>query len=83
FALVWLFMLPPQKKEMQELKKKGGKSKAAGITLIVLFVCCLGFSVTTNIMSIFPSTKCYRIVGGKGTDPKTGKCPLPKSKKGF
>ncbi|KAF0691518.1 Aste57867_17281 [Aphanomyces stellatus] len=64
FALVWLFMLPPQKKEMQELKKKGGKSKAAGITLIVLFVC-------------------YRIVGGKGTDPKTGKCPLPKSKKGF
>ncbi|KAF0712697.1 hypothetical protein As57867_004706, partial [Aphanomyces stellatus] len=64
FALFWLFMLPPQKQQMQELKKKGGKNKLAGITLVVLFVCCLAFSVTTNIMSIFPSTKCYRIVGG-------------------
>ncbi|KAF0683615.1 hypothetical protein As57867_007066, partial [Aphanomyces stellatus] len=83
FALVWLFMLPPQRGPMQELKKKGGKSKLAGIVLIVIFVSCLSFSVTTSIMSIYPSTKCYRIAGGNGKlDLKTGKCPIGASKKG-
>ncbi|OQR89569.1 transmembrane protein [Achlya hypogyna] len=69
FALVWLFMLPPQKEAMQELKRKGGKSALAGWILIVVFMCALGFSVVTNFMSIFPSTKCYRIAGGKGFKP--------------
>ncbi|ETV76533.1 hypothetical protein H257_09535 [Aphanomyces astaci] len=32
FALTWLWMLPPQRHEMQEIKKKGGKSKLAPIT---------------------------------------------------
>ncbi|KAF0697326.1 Aste57867_11985 [Aphanomyces stellatus] len=84
FALVWLFMLPPQKAPMQELKRYGGKSKLAGVVLLSVFFVCLVFSVTTSIMSIFPSTKCYRIVGGNGIlDPVTGKCPAAKSKKGF
>ncbi|ETV75057.1 hypothetical protein H257_10657 [Aphanomyces astaci] len=83
FALTWLWMLPPQRAEMQELKKKGGKSPLAGIVLIVLFVSCLCFSVTSSIMSIFPSTKCYRIAGGNGKlDPATGGCPAVKSRKG-
>jgi hypothetical protein len=83
FALTWLWMLPPQRPQMQELKKKGGKSPLAGIILIVLFTACLSFSVTSSIMSIFPSTKCYRIAGGNGKlDPLTGACPLVKSKKG-
>ncbi|RQM28310.1 hypothetical protein B5M09_011729, partial [Aphanomyces astaci] len=43
-ALTWLWMLPPQRNEMQELKKKGGKSKLAGVILIVVFTCCLAFS---------------------------------------
>ncbi|RHZ12609.1 hypothetical protein DYB37_010601 [Aphanomyces astaci] len=83
FALTWLWMLPPQRPEMQELKKKGGKSKLAGVILIVIFTSCLAFSVTSSIMSIFPSTKCYRIAGGNGKlDPNTGGCPAVKAKKG-
>ncbi|RHY69222.1 hypothetical protein DYB38_007112 [Aphanomyces astaci] len=82
FALVWLFMLPPQKKEMQELKKKGGKSKLAGYVLIIGFFTCFAFSMTSSFMSVFPSTKCYRIAGGSGVvDPKTGGCPILPPKK--
>ncbi|KAF0715209.1 Aste57867_3511 [Aphanomyces stellatus] len=75
-SLLWLFLLPPQKKQIQELKQRGGKSKVAGVILITLFVFALSFSVATSIMSIYPSTKCYRIAGGDGVlDKTTGKCP--------
>ncbi|KAF0685675.1 hypothetical protein As57867_022390, partial [Aphanomyces stellatus] len=75
-SLAWLWMLPPQKKEIQELKARGGKSKVAGVIFVTLLVLCITFSVSTSIMSIYPSTKCYRIAGGNGVlDPKTGKCP--------
>ncbi|KAH9098963.1 hypothetical protein LEN26_016457 [Aphanomyces euteiches] len=78
FSLVWLFMLPHQRVPLQELKRNGGKSKFAGTLLVVLFIACVAFSVTSNIHSIFPSTKCYRIAGGDGKlDPVTHKCPLP------
>ncbi|EQC42608.1 hypothetical protein SDRG_00337 [Saprolegnia diclina VS20] len=73
-ALFWLWMLPPQKAAMQELKKRGGKSKLAGAILIFMFFGALSFSMTSNIMAIFPSTKCYRIAGGKGT--VNGTCPV-------
>ncbi|KDO33405.1 hypothetical protein SPRG_02212 [Saprolegnia parasitica CBS 223.65] len=73
FSLFWLFMLPPQKAQMQELKKRGGKSQLAGALLIILFFGAISFSLTSNIMAIFPSTKCYRIAGGKGT--VNGVCP--------
>ncbi|RLO13538.1 hypothetical protein DYB28_013711, partial [Aphanomyces astaci] len=83
FALTWLWMLPPQRLQMQELKKKGGKSPLAGTILLSVFLVCLSFSVTTSIMSIYPSTKCYRIAGGNGKmDPNTGVCPAVKAKKG-
>ncbi|ETV79348.1 hypothetical protein H257_07381 [Aphanomyces astaci] len=83
FALVWLFMLPPQRGPMQELKKKGGRSKLAGAILIVVFVVCLSVSVTSSIMAIYPATRCLRIAGGNGKlDPKTGKCPIAASRKG-
>ncbi|KAH9178989.1 hypothetical protein AeNC1_017359, partial [Aphanomyces euteiches] len=80
-SLLWLFMLPPQRGPMQELKRKGTKSKLAGALLIIVFLLCLAFSMTSSIMSIFPSTKCYRIVGGNGKlDPKTGKCSAAREK---
>ncbi|RHZ27234.1 hypothetical protein DYB37_012571 [Aphanomyces astaci] len=76
-SLFWLFLLPPQKAEIQALKAQGGKSKVAGVLLVVIFLFCLSFAVSSNIMSIFPSTKCLRIAGGNGVlDPKTGKCPV-------
>ncbi|ETW06030.1 hypothetical protein H310_03639 [Aphanomyces invadans] len=78
FALVWLGMLPPQKRQMQALKRGGGKSAVAGAVLILLFVTALAFSITSNFMSISPSFKCYRIAGGNGKiDPTTGRCPMP------
>ncbi|OQS03129.1 Folate-Biopterin Transporter (FBT) Family [Thraustotheca clavata] len=72
-SLIWLFLLPPQKTQMQELKRRGGTSKFAGGLLIFLFFCAIAFSLTSNIMAIYPSTKCYRIAGGKGT--VNGTCP--------
>ncbi|OQR89749.1 Folate-Biopterin Transporter (FBT) Family [Thraustotheca clavata] len=65
-ALGWLFLLPPQKTELQELKRRGGRSVLAGGICVFVFFFALVFSVTTNFMSIFPSTKCYRIAGGQG-----------------
>ncbi|KAF0699503.1 Aste57867_9925 [Aphanomyces stellatus] len=79
FSLCFLVLLPPQRGPMQELKKKGGKSKLAGYILVILFFSCLAFSMTSSVMSIYPSTKCYRIAGGDGVkDPKTGGCPIAK-----
>ncbi|KAH9181670.1 hypothetical protein AeNC1_016353, partial [Aphanomyces euteiches] len=72
----------PQKKELQELKQRGGKSKLAGSILVFLFVGVLTFSMISSVMSIYPSTKCYRIAGGNGKlDPATGKCPVAATKK--
>ncbi|RLO06082.1 hypothetical protein DYB28_014504, partial [Aphanomyces astaci] len=76
-SLFWLFLLPPQKAEAKALKARGGKSKVAGYILVSLFLFCLSFAVSSNIMSIYPSTKCYRVAGGNGVlDPNTGKCPV-------
>ncbi|RHX98057.1 hypothetical protein DYB36_004885, partial [Aphanomyces astaci] len=73
-SLFWLFLLPPQKAEAKALKARGGKSKVAGFILVSVFFFCVSFTVSSNIMSIFPSTKCYRVAGGNGVlDPKTGK----------
>ncbi|OQR99748.1 Folate-Biopterin Transporter (FBT) Family [Achlya hypogyna] len=72
-ALGWLFLLPPQKVQMQELKRKGGSSKIAGALLVLCFLASMVFSMTSSIMAIYPSTKCYRIAGGKGT--VNGTCP--------
>ncbi|RQM29409.1 hypothetical protein B5M09_013708, partial [Aphanomyces astaci] len=78
-SLFWLFLLPPQKAEVQALKARGGKSKVAGVILVSTFVVCVSFTVTTSIMSIFPLTKCYRVAGGNGVlDPKTGNDHLVK-----
>ncbi|KAF0708602.1 hypothetical protein As57867_006277, partial [Aphanomyces stellatus] len=65
-SLVWLFLLPRQKQELQELKRTGSKSPLAAVLIIVAFITCLVFSMTVNILAIFPSTKCLRVAGGPG-----------------
>ncbi|EQC29119.1 hypothetical protein SDRG_13150 [Saprolegnia diclina VS20] len=75
-ALGWLFLLPPQKEAMQALKKRGQTSKLAGALLVIIFFLALTFSVTTNFLSVYPSTKCLRIAGGKGR--KNGTCIVKK-----
>ncbi|KAF0710912.1 hypothetical protein AaE_012322, partial [Aphanomyces astaci] len=65
--------------EMQALKRKGGRSKLAGALVVFGFFSAISFAVTSNVMSIYPSTKCFRIAGGNGKiDPATGLCPVKK-----
>jgi hypothetical protein len=68
FSLVFLPLLPPQKAEAQELKRKGGSSKLLGGLTIFYLLFALIWSVTTNLLSIFPSTSCLVIAGGGGCD---------------
>jgi hypothetical protein len=65
-GLCFLPLLPPQKAETQELKRTGGKSKCLGAFTIVYVIFALCWSVMVNIMSIYPSTKCLKLVGGRG-----------------
>lgn len=65
-SLCWLFLLPRQKRQAQELKQRGGSSRLAGTITLILATFALSWSVVTNLMSIFPSTSCLKIAGGDG-----------------
>jgi hypothetical protein len=69
-GLCMLPMLPAQKRQTQELKAKGGKSKIIGGFTVFYVIFALCWSVMVNIMSIYPSTSCLKIVGGKGCKKK-------------
>ncbi|KAG6951166.1 hypothetical protein JG687_00013791 [Phytophthora cactorum] len=61
-----LFLLQRQKLETQELKRRGGSSALLGALTVGYIFVALVWSVTTNIMGIFPSTSCLVIAGGNG-----------------
>lgn len=63
---VFLFILPKQKQEAQELRLKGEKSRLAGTIAIVLFIFAFFWSIITNILSILPETACLKVAGGPG-----------------
>ncbi|KAJ0394618.1 hypothetical protein P43SY_000001 [Pythium insidiosum] len=63
-SLGFLFMLPAQKEQTQELKRNGGKSKLMGIITVFYCLFALCWSIMTNILAIFPETKCLKITGG-------------------
>lgn len=65
-SLCFLPLLPPQKAATQELRRTGGSSKMFGIFTVFYVVFALCWSVTMNILSIYPSTKCLRVAGGRG-----------------
>lgn len=65
-SLAWLPLLPPQKKETQALKAKGGSSKWMGLFTVTYVLFAQFWSVMTNLMSLFKSTKCLKIAGGQG-----------------
>ncbi|KAF0682312.1 Aste57867_25539 [Aphanomyces stellatus] len=71
-ALVSLLWLPAQKAQVQAMQRQNKSSPVAGGLLLGLFVVGIALSVTSNVLSIFPSTKCYRLAGGNGAN---GKCP--------
>ncbi|EQC25014.1 hypothetical protein SDRG_17092 [Saprolegnia diclina VS20] len=66
-ATLWL--LPRQKAEAQALRRHGGSSQVAAVIAFTLYVVCLVWAVTTNVLSILPATACLRIAGGDGCDP--------------
>ncbi|KAG7385850.1 hypothetical protein PHYPSEUDO_001001 [Phytophthora pseudosyringae] len=66
FSWVFLFFLPRQKEETQELLRTGGSSKVMGALTVIYITFAFIWSVMTNIMAIFDSTSCLMIAGGKG-----------------
>ncbi|KAG7396348.1 hypothetical protein PHYBOEH_002451 [Phytophthora boehmeriae] len=65
-AIVFVVLLPRQKEELHRMQQEGAKSKAAGIATLCVLIFALAWSLMTNILSLFDSTKCLRIAGGTG-----------------
>jgi hypothetical protein len=65
-SLCLLPLLPPQKAQTQELLRTGGSSKWMGLLTLAYVLFALVWSILTNVLSIFPTTKCLRIAGGRG-----------------
>ncbi|KAE8902879.1 hypothetical protein PF005_g25398 [Phytophthora fragariae] len=67
-AVSWLFLflLPRQKHETQELKRSGGSSAVLGALTVGYLSVALVWSVTTNVLGIVSSTSCLVIAGGSG-----------------
>ncbi|ETO72782.1 hypothetical protein F444_11231 [Phytophthora nicotianae P1976] len=66
FSWVFLFLLPKQKLDTQELARTGGSSKILGGLTIAYLSFSLVWSVTVNTLAIFDSTSCLLIAGGTG-----------------
>lgn len=65
-GLFFLPLLPRQKDEAQALKRNGGQSKLMGAFTVFYLVFANVWTVLINILSVFTSTKCLKIVGGTG-----------------
>ncbi|POM59777.1 Folate-Biopterin Transporter (FBT) family, partial [Phytophthora palmivora] len=66
FSWVFLFFLPRQKEETQELLRTGGSSKLMGTLTVAYLTFAFVWSLMTNIMAMFDSTSCLMIAGGSG-----------------
>ncbi|CAK4631025.1 unnamed protein product [Aphanomyces euteiches] len=66
FSLAFLFLMPRQKAYVHLLRRTGGSSPIAGCLVVAIFTFGYVFNLVSNILSIFKSTSCLRIAGGKG-----------------
>ncbi|KAG9403272.1 hypothetical protein AC1031_005918 [Aphanomyces cochlioides] len=66
FSLAFLFLMPRQKAYVHLLRRTGGSSPVAGCLVVAIFAFGYIFNLVSNILSIFRSTSCLRIAGGKG-----------------
>ncbi|RLN25745.1 hypothetical protein BBJ28_00004651 [Nothophytophthora sp. Chile5] len=64
FSLVFLVWLPRQKAQTQALKRSDQKSKLLGIVTVAYCSFALVWSILINLLGIFDSTRCLKIVGG-------------------
>ncbi|RLN53622.1 hypothetical protein BBP00_00009240 [Phytophthora kernoviae] len=67
-AVSWLFvfLLPKQKRETQELKQTGGSSTLFGALTVGYLAIALLWCLLMNIFVMLPSTSCLVAVGGDG-----------------
>ncbi|GAB9469324.1 hypothetical protein Gpo141_00006605 [Globisporangium polare] len=71
-SLLFLPLLPPQKKATQILKATGGSSRTMGLVTVAYVGFAMVWSVMTNIMKMYAATSCLTIAGGKGCKSKDG-----------
>ncbi|KAF1336340.1 Transmembrane protein, partial [Globisporangium splendens] len=64
--LAVLPLLPKQKREAKALKLHGGSNKLVSAVLFTFFALVFVFAIAVNLMSLFKSTECLKIVGGSG-----------------
>jgi len=67
-SLATLPLLPDQKEQAQERKRKWEKRDAYAYYAVSLVAVGLVYSTTVNFLAMFPSTMCLRIAGGDGCD---------------
>ncbi|KAF0709334.1 hypothetical protein As57867_004172, partial [Aphanomyces stellatus] len=65
-SMVFLVLLPRQKVYVQVLKQVGGSNPVAAATVLAIFFIGYVWNLLTNLLSVFPTTNCLRIAGGKG-----------------
>ena len=65
-SLCFIPLLPPQKRDLQALVASGQSSPRIARTLLVALGLCFLWSMTGNLLAIFPSTACLAIIGGPG-----------------
>ncbi|TMW64167.1 hypothetical protein Poli38472_014284 [Pythium oligandrum] len=63
-SLCFLPLLPPQKDATRALKRHGGSSRVLGILTLVYMTFALVWSTLINLLSMYDSTKCWKITGG-------------------
>jgi len=68
-ALLLLPLLPNQKDDAQERKRTRPRSKWFAVITVALAIFAFLYSLTVNVLTIFPSTACLEIAGGEGCDP--------------
>ncbi|CAK4640817.1 hypothetical protein LEN26_012149 [Aphanomyces euteiches] len=73
-GLLLLLLLPSQHRQLQDLKRDGITSSFAATTVLAVAGFGLVFSVTSNLLAVFPATKCFRIAGGNGEVGPDGWC---------
>ncbi|KDO19564.1 hypothetical protein SPRG_15145 [Saprolegnia parasitica CBS 223.65] len=73
---LWVFLLPNQKAAVMELKKTGGSYPRVAVFIFYAFFAILATSITGTMASMFESTGCTKIAGGKGCPEGTSQLYL-------
>ena len=71
-AFVFLPLLPDQKADTAARLATRPHARRYAVYTAVIIVVGLGFAITCEILSIFPTTSCLRIAGGQGCSKPSG-----------